>query len=164
MEINYLDLTVLLILIIMGVRGGLRGFVEEVAGLLGLLAGILLVQHYFHEVSEFLTRFIAETAAPAVAFVLLLLAGIVIVGILARLLQKALHISFVTWLDRLLGIGAGLCKGLLLCIFFVYVAHLLVPHFPFMQNSIALEPLLDLARRVITWLHISAPLPGGRMP
>ena len=45
--------------------------------------------------------------APVAAWVGLLLGGMVIIGLLARLVQKILHIACAGWLDHLLGLGIG---------------------------------------------------------
>lgn len=159
MQVNYFDIAVLVILLAFGIRGGARGFVAEMAGLVGLVVGLTVTRSGAASFAETLSRYISPDAAPLVAFVLLMTAGMLVVGLLARLLRRVLEIAFAGWLDHLLGLGAGLLKGGLLCAVLAYLAAMLVPRLPVMTEAQTIPPLLDFVRWVIGSLNISIPMP-----
>lgn len=158
MPLNYFDIGVLVIIVALGIRGGLRGFVAEMAGLVGLVVGLLMARSLSPRVVAELSAHIAPAAAPTVAFVGLVIAGMLLVGLLARLLQKVLEVAFAGWLDHLLGGAAGAAKGVLLSAAIAWGAVLLIPHFPIIRESQTIPTLLDFARWAVGSLHINVPL------
>lgn len=159
MQVNYFDIAALVILLAFCIRGGARGFVAEMAGLAGLLVGLAVARSGASRFAETLSQHISPNAAPLVAFVLLLAAGMLVVGLLARVLQCVLKIAFAGWLDHLLGVGAGLLKGGLLCAVLAYLAVMLVPQFPVVAQAQTIPPLLDFVRWGVSSLNISIPMP-----
>ena len=93
------------------------------------------------------------------AFVLLVAAGMLAVGLVARVLQRVLEIAFAGWLDHLLGVGAGLLKACLLCAVLAYLAVMLVPQFPVVARAQTIPPLLDFVRWAVGSLNVSIPMP-----
>ena len=83
---------------------------------------------------------------------LIFLAVILVVAVLARLLQKILSFSFVSWADRLAGGLLGLAKGVLLCALALLVLQKFFHDAPFMQNSRVLPYFNALMEQVRTWL------------
>lgn len=158
MQVNYFDIAVLVILLAFGARGGMRGFVAEMAGLVGLAVGLGAARSGASRFAETLARYVPADAAPLVAFVLLMVAGMIVVGLLARVLQRVLEVSFAGWLDHLLGLGAGLLKGGLLCAVLAWLVVLLIPRFPLVTESQTIPRLLDFVRWAAGALHLSIPL------
>ena len=108
------DVLIILTLVAFSIRGFLKGFVAEVAGIVSFVGGFW------------------------VAHVLLFIAVMIVVGIVARILQKILTFSFAGWVDRLTGGALGLTKGLILCSLVLLVLQKLFGNAPFLQNSRAL--------------------------
>lgn len=160
MHVNYFDIAVLVILLAFGIRGGARGFVAEMAGLVGLIVGLAAARSGASRLAETLSRYISPNAAPLVAFALLVVAGMLVVGLLARVLQRVLEIAFAGWLDHLMGIGAGLLKGGLLCAVLGYLAVMLVPQLPFVAQAQTIPPLLDFVQWIVGALSLSIPMPA----
>lgn len=158
MSLNYFDVGVIVVIIALGIRGGLRGFVAEMAGLVGLVFGLLLARSLSPRVATELTAYIAPAAAPTVAFVALVIGGMLLVGVLARVLQKVLEVAFAGWLDHLLGGAAGAAKGVLLSAAIAWGAVLLIPQFPIIRESQTIPTLLDFARWAVGSLNINVPL------
>ncbi len=159
MPLNYLDIAFVVIFLLFALRGGLRGFLEEIAGLVGLAAGIWLAFKFSIQVGDMLTAYIAPRAAPTVAFVLVFLGGMLVVGIAARLLRLTLKIAFAGWLDHLLGVAVGLLKGFLLCAVVAYAAAFFIPHFTTVRESIAYPYILDCVRESISYFNLALPQP-----
>lgn len=160
MQVNYFDIAVLVILLAFGIRGGLRGFVGEIAGLVGLAVGLTVARSGAPRFADTLAQYISPSAAPLIAFVLLVLAGMIVVGLLARVLQRVLEVAFAGWLDHLLGVGAGLLKGGLLCAVLAYMVIMLVPQLPFVDHAQTIPPLLDFIRWIVGSLNITVPMPA----
>lgn len=93
----------------------MHGFVGEVAGVVSLVGGFWAAHAYHSLLSPRLTAIADPAWRTIAAYVLIFLAVILVVAVLARLLQKILSFSFVSWADRLAGGLLGLAKGVLLC-------------------------------------------------
>lgn len=159
MQPNYFDIAVLVLILAFGIRGGARGFVAEIAGLAGLAAGLVLARSFSAGAADALERYIAPSAAPTVAFVALVIGGMLAVGLCARLLRRVLDVAFAGWLDHLLGAAAGAAKGALLSAAVAWIAVLLAPQIPLVHESRAIPPLLDFVRWAAEALKLSVPLP-----
>ena len=159
MQVNYFDIAVLVILLAFGIRGGARGFVAEVAGLAGLVVGLAAARSGAARFAEALSAYVPASVAPLAAFALLMLAGMIVVGLLARVFQRVLEISFAGWLDHLLGLCAGLLKGALLCAVLAYLVVMLIPRFPLAAEAQTIPRLLDFVRWAANMLHLGIPLP-----
>ena len=93
------DLIIVLILVFFGTRGFIHGFVGEVAGLVSLLGGFWAAHHYHPLLAPRLTLIVDPSWRIIAAYVLIFLGVIISVAILARILQKILSFSFVSWAD-----------------------------------------------------------------
>ena len=93
------DLIIVLILVFFGTRGFISGFVGEVAGLVSLLGGLWAAHHYHALLAPRLTLIVDPSWRVIAAYVLIFLGVIISVAILARILQKILSFSFVSWLE-----------------------------------------------------------------
>lgn len=95
-------------------RGIWRGFINELAGLLALVAGYLFAGQLSNILAPFLNAFIDdEGLLHGVAYYVSLFGiylGVVLVGKIATRLSKLILLG---WLNRLLGAFTGMAKGLL---------------------------------------------------
>ena len=158
MDLNFFDIGVAVIILLLAIRGGVRGFVAEVAGLLGLIAGLLLATAFFPVIAEYLAPYIPQQAAPAAAFISLVLLGMLGVALIARLLQHILRIAFASGLNHFLGIGAGAFKGVITCTALAYAAWYLMPQLPF-EDSLTFSYLMKCAAWAVDTWNINLPLP-----
>jgi membrane protein required for colicin V production len=97
-----------------GFRAGLaRVVIGFVAGIAGIVLGFWFYQT---PASWFSGYFKSETVAAALGF-LIVFAGVILAGgILARLIASMFRWVGLTWLDRLLGAGAGFLRGMLVAV------------------------------------------------
>ncbi|MDR3320418.1 MAG: CvpA family protein [Desulfovibrio sp.] len=146
------DLIVVLALIFFAGRGFLHGFVGEMAGLVSLLGGFLAAQAWHPLIADRLV-FISELAWRVIAaYVLVFLAVILVVGLLARVFQKILTFSFISWADKVAGMLVGFVKGMLLCVLVLIVLQKFFHNEPFMRQSRTLPYLNALMEQVWAWL------------
>lgn len=94
-----------------------RGFVTEILGLLAWVGGIIAVNLYFDTGVELASRFIDSTVAASVLSVIaLFLLTYFLLSLVAKALGGRVKNSVIGPLDRLLGLGFGAVKGLLLAV------------------------------------------------
>ena len=146
------DLVIVLLLTLFTVRGFIHGFVGEIAGVVSLLGGFWAAHQYHAALAPELT-FIAEPGWRVIAaYVCIFLVVIIGVALVARLLQKVLSFTFVSWADKIAGGMLGLAKGVLLCCLGLLVLQKFFANAPFMQQSRVLPYLNALMVQVHGWL------------
>lgn len=126
---NMLDFALVALLGLFLIRGLVRGFVKEVVGLVGVVAALALGALFYQPVSEFLSKLtgLEVTWWPAVAFGLIL---VVVAGaffVVGGGLSKLILSGPLSGLDRLLGAGVGLVKGLLVAYLLINLLLLALP-------------------------------------
>lgn len=146
------DLIIILMLVFFSLRGFSNGFVGEVAGVVSLVGGFWAAYTYHPLVSRHLTAIADPGWRTLAAYVLIFLAVILLVALLARILQKILSFSFVTWADKLAGCIMGLLKGALICTPILLILQKFFHDAPFMQHSRVLPYFDALMQQVRGYL------------
>lgn len=153
-----LDIFVLLLLGGGALVGFVRGFVQEVLVLSAWLAGVVALVLFYGDTASRLGGFTDGPAgAGALAFILLFLPAYLLVRFLAHRLGKQARASKLGPVDRLLGGGFGMLKGLIgATLFFLltnFATDLLYgsrsPRPEWMRTS-RTYPLLDASARALT--------------
>jgi membrane protein required for colicin V production len=158
LQINMLDTVLLIVLLFFGVKGLIRGLVQEVAGLLGVAAGIVLARSFSSHLSPLLAKYgVSVGFAPMLAMALLFIAGIFAVGIAARGLHSLLESAFAGGIDRTLGLVAGLAKGLLFAGVIGYIGLKLLPDVAMVKQSQVLPPLMRFIQALAGSLDLHIP-------
>jgi len=94
---------------------GLRqGIIRTVFGIAGLIGGIVLAGRYYSQLAELLFP-AGDTWAHIAAYVIILLATLLVAGLVGWLIAKLVHFAMLGWLDRLVGFILGIVIGGLLC-------------------------------------------------
>jgi membrane protein required for colicin V production len=110
-----LDVAVLLLIGGLGIRGLLRGFVTESLSLCALIAGIIAVRLFHAPVTSFLDGMIgAEYVAALLGFVAVFGAVYALGTFAAHWIGDKTKSSALGLFDRVLGLGFGAIKGLLI--------------------------------------------------
>jgi len=136
--VNALDLVLIVIVAFSVIAGFMAGFARVGVGLAATLLGVLCGFWLYGIPAGWLAEYLGPGAAANLlgfflVFAIFVIAGGVIGGILARVF-KWIGLS---WLDRLLGAGAGLARGALLVVAVVTVITAFAPSPPprFMAQS-----------------------------
>jgi membrane protein required for colicin V production len=122
-----LDVFVFLLLIGGAAVGFVRGFVHEVISLLAWIVAIAMLKLFHSQLWHGLTGAFGSTpaAAAVIAFALLFIPSFLIVKLLARSIGgKTRRAPVIGPIDRILGGGFGLLKGLLGATLFFLLANL----------------------------------------
>ena len=111
---NLLDYIIIIIMIYLLVRGVFRGFIREIASLLGIILGFITALMYFPDMSDYLKSYIPSTkAVPFISIVIIFFSVLIVCNLLGWGLWFLLKKLFLGWLDRGLGAGFAFLKGIL---------------------------------------------------
>lgn len=152
MPLNYFDIAVLCILTMFTVRGLVRGFVAEIAGVVAIVGGLWYARRTYTAVAAYLTPIPDPTWRHIVAYVLIFLAVMIAVGLLARILRKVLEFSFVVWVDKLAGALLGVFKGLIICSGLLILVQAFLPDADFVRDSRVIPFLTAIMEQVKRYL------------
>jgi len=109
-----LDIMVLLLVGGAGILGGVRGFVTEVLSLFAWVAAIAALKMFHTPATSLLTHTVGSYGGAAVLSFLLLFGVVFFAGkLVAGSIGRRTRQSVLGWVDRLLGLGFGGLKGLL---------------------------------------------------
>ena len=111
---NWLDIVILAITIILGLMGLRRGAIKTVFGIAGLVGGIVLAGHYYQPFASVLSPRGASWAGIA-AYAIILVATLIVASIIGQLIAQLAHIILLGWIDRLIGFILGAIIGSMLC-------------------------------------------------
>lgn len=113
--IGWVDAALLVVLLVSALVGLWRGLVFEVLSLVGWVAAYIAAQAFGPAAAVFLP--IGTPGGPlnlGAAFVLVFLAALIVWGLASRLLRRVIHATPLQVVDRVLGGGFGLLRGLVL--------------------------------------------------
>ena len=114
-SMNGFDLMVLVIVLFCMIRGVFRGLIREVSGIVAVIAGFYGAFMYYWILSPHLA-FLIQTPAirDLVGFGVLFCGIVILVGLLAALIRKLMHVVFLGWVDLTFGLIFGTAKGILI--------------------------------------------------
>ncbi|MGH7803759.1 MAG: CvpA family protein, partial [Candidatus Binatia bacterium] len=115
--VSGLDIVVLAIVAVLGLRGLFRGFIREAFAVVAWVGGILLSFLFAKELAPVVADAIGVSAPfdRAIAGVAIFLGVYVVVEIVARILRRIAHAIFLGPVDRVAGLLLGAAKAALLC-------------------------------------------------
>jgi membrane protein required for colicin V production len=120
-----LDIFVILLLGGGAMIGFVRGFVHEVLSLVAWIVGVVMLKLFHEQLWTGLTSFVGTSAGAAVlAFALLFVPSFLLVKLLARTIGGRTKKSILGPIDRVLGGGFGMLKGLIGATLFFLFANL----------------------------------------
>ena len=112
---NWLDCVLGLILLSSILAGFARGFSRTVIGMVSVLLAVFLATWCYGVAGSFLQDYVShKSVANFIGFLLVFLGVLAIGSGVGHLLAKALKWTGLGWLDRLMGGGLGVVRGLLL--------------------------------------------------
>ncbi len=159
MDVNYFDIAVGSIVLILGLKGLLNGFSKELFGLVGIVGGLFVASHIGGAIGSFLNTMIfnfeTETAANLVGFVFTLGIFWLLMVALGSGFKRLSTLSGLGPLDRGLGFVVGASKFffiLSVTIYSLFSVNAIRENFgEKMQNSLFFEPMFETGNFI---LHI----------
>ncbi len=121
---NYIDLALIVVVVAFGIRGFYHGFVNEIAGMLGIVVGVCLASRYSVDIgqlfSEHLYNLRNETMTNLIGFLLVLALVWILFLAVGVVLGKILIFSGLGIIDRALGFIFSCLKTFLVLSFILY--------------------------------------------
>lgn len=157
-----LDIFVILLLGGGAIIGFVRGLVQEMLSLLAWVVAIVMLRLFHTPISASLVDATGgATAAAVLAFVLLFLPSFLFMKLLARSIGKRTRSSVLGPVDRVLGGGFGMLKGLIAATLFFLLANLATDLIygpeadrpDWMRNSNTYPLLNASGRAVVDWVE-----------
>jgi len=110
-DFNYFDVTISAIVLILGIKGFMNGFIKEIFGLAGLIAGVYLGSRFADTAATFINDNFLQMQNPTLLKLLGFLAVLIIVWLgatlLGSILSKLTSVSGLSFINRLFGFIAG---------------------------------------------------------
>ncbi len=107
---------ILLVLLAIAAFLGLRiGIIKAALSLAGLIVGVILAGRYYLTLAQHLDFIPGDGVAEVIAFIIILLAVVIVAMVLALLLKWATSAIMLGWVDRIGGAIFGLLWGAILC-------------------------------------------------
>jgi len=127
MELNYFDLIVGSIILLLGLKGILNGFFKEAFGLVGIIGGVFIASRFAHEVGSYLSdlifKFDNDAAINFTGFLATLAvfwAAMIFLGMVFKKLSSASGLGPV---DKILGFVFGASKFFLIGSIIAYAVY-----------------------------------------
>ncbi|MBO7635961.1 MAG: CvpA family protein [Paludibacteraceae bacterium] len=150
-----LDIILIALLVFAIIRGLMKGFVMEIASLVGIVISIFVAKHFGETLIGWFVSIMGwqTEVNKMVSIVIVFLLSMLAVRFAAILISKVLKLAMLGWLDKLLGAVASFVKALLIMGVLLYsfdrVNHFV--HFvsdETLGKSILYEPIKSLAHIV----------------
>ncbi|BAF71444.1 CvpA family protein [Sulfurovum sp. NBC37-1] len=110
-DFNYFDVTISAIVLLLGIKGFMNGFIKEIFGLAGLVAGVYFGSRFADTSAAFISNNFLQMQNPTLLKLLGFLAILIIVWLSATLLgsilSKLTSASGLGFINRLFGFIAG---------------------------------------------------------
>jgi membrane protein required for colicin V production len=133
---NLFDCFLIAVLAYSTIMAFLRGIIQELFSLGGLIAGILLASWNYKHIAIILGRLITTPAiAEIVSFVLIIIVAMVLCTLLGKALNRTAHAIGLGFFDRLLGAVFGFGRGCLFGVAILMAIAAFLPHSAWIANS-----------------------------
>lgn len=146
------DLIIVVTLVFFTLRGVSSGFIGEASGILSLVGGFWAAQAFNARLAPYLTFTTDPSLRYLTACAVLFIGAMLGIGLVARLLKKAVAFSFAAWADRLAGALLGLAKGVLLWALLIVILEKLFSNAPFMRDSRVVPYFGPIIDQIKQWL------------
>jgi membrane protein required for colicin V production len=125
---NLLDLGIIVILILVGMRGYFRGFFQEISVIFGLVFGLILAAHYYLRLARVVSQWVhTPLYSRIISFLVILVVAYWLIRLAGNLFHRLLSFVFLGPLDRILGGTFGVVKGAVILGFLLTIVTMSVP-------------------------------------
>jgi len=125
---NILDYIILGLIAFFVLKGIFRGFFREIASLAGIIFGIWIGNHYYPQLANILKTYIPfEKFLSLISFFLLFVVVVILFNLFGILLHHFFKKLLVAWLDRGLGFGLALIKGIIISYLLIVLLIFFIP-------------------------------------
>lgn len=114
---NWLDVVLLILLLGSVVTSFSAGLTREVVGLVSMIAALALATWFYGTAGIFLLPYVSSPGVAHFCGFLIVFCGVLLLGsLLGYVLGRLMKVAGLSFVDRLLGAGFGVARGLLISI------------------------------------------------
>jgi len=125
---NILDYIILGLIAFFVVKGIFRGFFREISSLAGIIFGIWIGNHYYPQMANLLKAYIPlEKSLSLISFLLLFIVVVILFNLSGIFLHHLFKKLLIAWLDRGLGFGLALIKGIIISYLLIVLLIFFIP-------------------------------------
>jgi len=125
---NILDYIILGLIAFFVVKGIFRGFFREISSLAGIIFGIWIGNHYYPQLANILKTYIPlEKSLSLISFFLLFIVVVILFNLSGIFLHHLFKKLLIAWLDRVLGFGLALIKGIIISYLLIVLLIFFIP-------------------------------------
>ncbi len=126
---NILDFIILGLITFFIIKGIFRGFFREVSSLAGIVFGLVIGNHFHHQMANILKAYIPfeKSLLILISIITLFLLVFILFNLLGVLLHNIFKKLFIGWLDRGLGISFALIKGIIISYLLIVLLTFFLP-------------------------------------
>ena len=150
MSLSILDWVIVLVVLLSALQAFANGFFREFFAFAGVVAGYLIAAWEYPLVAKWLSRFMnSPWPADIAGFLAIVLIVILLAGIIGGIFSRLLKGVGLRWIDRLLGAGFGVLRGLVVGVVLVMALAAFAPQWGLSQSRFA--PVLLSSGRALIW-------------
>ncbi|MDF7670029.1 CvpA family protein [Orbaceae bacterium ESL0721] len=143
---NWVDFTIIGVIVFSALASVVRGFVKEALSLVSWILAFLVASHFYYRITPYLTYFDSDLVRNAAAMIILFIATLLVCSIINYIIGEIVQKTGLSGTDRVLGVCFGILRGILIVaavLFFVdtftplsksqfWTESKLIPHFHFL--------------------------------
>ncbi len=141
---NLLDIIIMSTMVFLILKGIFRGFIREIISLAGIILGIWLANHFQPQMTDYLKAYLPSTSfLPVISFAVIFTSILLLCNLLGWLLKLFFKKALLGWVDRTLGAGLAILKGVIITSLAIVLLTFFLPaKTPLIANS-RLAPMIS---------------------
>jgi membrane protein required for colicin V production len=145
---NTLDIIIIVLVAVPGVRGLYRGLLEEATALAAVIAGVIFANQYYYDVAPMIEKVFHDPKLVGIlSYALVFSCVVLVVTVFGKVLRKVLSVTFAGWLDHLAGCLLGVGVGLVLSC----LAYMVINHFSPQADMLRASQLTPYLEQIVQW-------------
>lgn len=151
---NGFDIAMVVIISFCLIRGLFKGFIGEISGIIGVVAGFYGAYTYYPMITPYAEPWINSPGVRnLMAFFLLFCAILIAISFISLLISKVLKLVFLGWVDRTFGLAFGAAKGVLVVsVLFIMITSFLPKNSNILTGSKFSPYVADVSRAMIVFV------------
>jgi len=137
---SWLDTVIVVVSLALGLAGLWKGIFRTAFGIAGLVGGIYLAGRYAEPLASALFSS-GATWTEVAAYAIILVSTVIVSSIIGWFTASLIHLTFLGWVDRLVGFILGAGIGAVLCTAVLAAA---IKYLPATERAVSISPTAKL--------------------